>query len=343
MVNVRFLLYGLAAVTGTAILTFSLLAAPASPGSDEREAPQFVTVTYNVADLVIPVEPIRGQASPSQTLEGMLMETLRYAVAPESWTGLGGKATIHYYPLGMALVVSQTAENQEKIASLLTELRKNADKEVALEMRQVTVTCAVGEQFRNLAGFQPIKSFEGAILNERQVHAWLDYVQGDRGTCTCQAPKITLFNGQHAYINVGDEITTIDGADKQFIGMRSEFLPVITANGKFVRLPFSYLQREKICAGELEQTRTLALEHTVTIADGKTFACYLGCTKAYCKREAKIPVVSDLPIVGEFFKATVGAGLEDRDVFILITPRIIINEEQERTYLGELVSPAIPK
>src|SRR5437588_211563 len=68
---------------------------------------KMITKVYPVADLVIP---------------------------------LVGNGNISYYPLGLAVVVTQTPEVQEQVAELLKALRRLQDTEVSLEVRFVTIT-----------------------------------------------------------------------------------------------------------------------------------------------------------------------------------------------------------
>jgi type II secretory pathway component GspD/PulD (secretin) len=109
------------------------------------------TVTYSVADLVIPAEndpsavrALVGYAVPKsesgQPLYELLIRLITQTIAPDSWSGEGGKGTIQYYPLGLALVVNQTRDVQEEIADLLQALRLLQKLEVAIEVRLVSVS-----------------------------------------------------------------------------------------------------------------------------------------------------------------------------------------------------------
>jgi type II secretory pathway component GspD/PulD (secretin) len=82
---------------------------------------------------------------PGQTLEELLMRLIRSTIAPDSWSDVGGKGTIQYFPLGMALVVNQTQDIQEQIVDLLQALRRLQDLEVAIELRLVSVSEAFFE------------------------------------------------------------------------------------------------------------------------------------------------------------------------------------------------------
>jgi hypothetical protein len=55
--------------------------------------------------------------------EAALIQFIQNTVEPQSWSKSGGLATIEFFPLGKAMVVSQTPENQEKVQKLLNALR----------------------------------------------------------------------------------------------------------------------------------------------------------------------------------------------------------------------------
>lgn len=128
-----------------------------------------VTVTYPVADLVFnplgaPVNDIQVDASrpvpiahggvpgswsrvlPNKSREDALMQLITSTIDPKSWSALGGKGTIQYYPLGKSFVVTQTPDVQEQIADLLEALRRLNDVEAAVETRIVTVSEATWEK-----------------------------------------------------------------------------------------------------------------------------------------------------------------------------------------------------
>jgi Flp pilus assembly secretin CpaC len=81
----------------------------------------------------------------SQNIDELLIRLITHTIAPESWSDVGGKGTIQYYPLGLALVVNQTQDIQEQIVDLLQALRRLQDLEVAIEMRLVSVSEAFFE------------------------------------------------------------------------------------------------------------------------------------------------------------------------------------------------------
>ena len=62
-----------------------------------------------------------------ERMEELLIKLITSTIAPESWSDVGGKGTIQFFPIGNALVVGQqTPDIQEQIVALLAALRKLA-------------------------------------------------------------------------------------------------------------------------------------------------------------------------------------------------------------------------
>ena len=105
-------------------------------------------VTYQVAHLIMPIGnedgdlapfiyrkySTKNKRKPGETAEDVLLWVITSTIAPDSWSDTGGKGTIQYFPLGLALVVNQTAEVQEQVAALLTALQRE-QAEVDIEYR----------------------------------------------------------------------------------------------------------------------------------------------------------------------------------------------------------------
>jgi type II secretory pathway component GspD/PulD (secretin) len=78
--------------------------------------------------------------NPRRTIDDQLIKLITATIAPESWSEVGGKGTIQYFPLGHGLVVNQTQDVQEQVADLLQALRRLQDLEVAIEIRLIAVS-----------------------------------------------------------------------------------------------------------------------------------------------------------------------------------------------------------
>lgn len=79
---------------------------------------------------------------------------------------------------------------------------------------------------------------------------------------------------------------------------------------------------------------------TVNVPDGGTVLLGGLKTMAEARNEFGPPILSKIPYLSRLFK-NVGWGREGQSLMIMVTPRIIINEEEEQIYLGIL--PPIPR
>jgi type II secretory pathway component GspD/PulD (secretin) len=398
----------------------------------------------------------REQRPPGATLEDLLMRLITSTVEPNSWSEVGGKGTIQYFPLGLALVVNQTGSIQEDIQDLLAALRRLQDLEVAIEMRLVSVSESfferigvdfdinitnnnvrfepqlVTQQFQpagfiNANRFQnffsgltpagtftpdlgvPLKSssfdfslppfggFPGtlgadgglslglAFLSDIQVFMFMEAAQGDRRYNVMQAPKITVFNGQNAFINVADaqffltqinvvpfgsqlvfqpqnqplffqvalNVTPVVSADRRFVrlNLQPQLTNLASANVPLVpvQIPVNDLFQDNIVSTQpkIFQTffqqpavSTISLNTTVVIPDGGTVLMGGLKTLSEGRNEFGPPILSKIPYLNRLFK-NVGYGRESQSLMVMVTARIIINEEEEQIFLGNL--PPIPR
>jgi RNA polymerase sigma factor (sigma-70 family) len=79
-----------------------------------------VRKTYQVADVISPKKGKRN----GKTKEDALISLITTSIEPSTWSRQGGRGTIEYYPLGKAIVVSQTPDIQERIAEFLISVRE---------------------------------------------------------------------------------------------------------------------------------------------------------------------------------------------------------------------------
>jgi type II secretory pathway component GspD/PulD (secretin) len=76
------------------------------------------------------------------------------------------------------------------------------------------------------------------------------------------------------------------------------------------------------------QINTQAVDQKFNVPEGGTALIVLGKEREQTRTESSIPVLGDLPYVGDLFR-TVSYNEEERTTILLVTPRIIINAEQE--------------
>jgi type II secretory pathway component GspD/PulD (secretin) len=204
------------------------------------------------------------------------------------------------------------------------------------------------------------------FLNDAQVRQVMEMVQGDTRANIMQAPKITLLNGQAGTVNITENQFFVTGVDLVRVGeqvafqprnepfqtgLRMTARPAVSSDRRFVQvylkvdmtslessqvplmpvtLPVETREGKVAVTQFLQQPKlnTLALEKTVAIPDGGT-VLFGGLKRVIeARNEYGPPVLSKVPYVNRLFK-TVGYGRETENVLILVTPRVIVNEQAE--------------
>ncbi|MSQ93525.1 MAG: hypothetical protein EXR98_03090 [Gemmataceae bacterium] len=78
----------------------------------------------------------RSKDGMAEVLKDLIVKTIKRT----SWEDMGGTGSIQYFPMGMALVISQPQEVQEEVQLLLSTLRRLQDLQVSVELRAVLVS-----------------------------------------------------------------------------------------------------------------------------------------------------------------------------------------------------------
>ncbi len=239
------------------------------------ETNKLVTVTYPVADLVVPVEDLFGgqnKNAPKRTLERELITLVTTAIRPATWSANGGPGRAQYYPLGMGLVVTAEKDVQQDVAKLLKALRKLQEVEVAIDVRILALHTKTFPKIQKALGpccrisRRKDSNKPMAILNQCQVQTFLTAYQRNGGGTVC-APRLTVFNGQDAKVAVGNvkkvptsfKAEMVDGRlrirpehQERTVGTKIRVLPVVSADREFVRLGVDFsLNRDSDCDQEV--------------------------------------------------------------------------------------------
>jgi Flp pilus assembly secretin CpaC len=270
--------------------------------------PGFRTVVYPVADLVIPPDtrPITVSVGMEATMsrprkkqkttQDQLIKRITETVAPGSW----GEGKIEYRAKDLSLVVTRTSAVQEQVANLLADLRREQEVNVCLEVRVVSVS---KETFERIGvDFAPKK---GALLSQNGLRGVLEAAQEDRWTNVMQTPKVTCLDRQRV-----NYLFTLDGSNVAF-----SVTAKASADRRFVRLNMR-LRRDGAADEKVK----------AIIADGCSVALPDWAVQRVAAQETAVPILSRIPYVNRLFK-TVSYARETEKVFLMVTPRVIVQEE----------------
>lgn len=226
-------------------------------------------------------------------------------------------------------------------------------------------------------------TFGFAMLSDIETYFFVNAAQGDLRSNVMQAPKVTLFNGQTAFVSdttqtpfvtsvvpvVGDfaaaqqpvivvlnegtslSVQAVVSPDRRFV--RLTLVPFFSRIGDVQEFTFegstttrsdSTVENPDSADGgtttdntedvqtgttiQLPQFSFVTVSTTVSVPDGGTVL--LGGIKRLSeeRRERGIPVFSKLPYINRLFR-NVGIGRETQSLMMMVTPRIIIQEEEE--------------
>ncbi len=159
-------------------------------------------------------------------------------------------------------------------------------------------------------------------------------------------------------LGVGMAVTPVVSADRRFVRLNLTpditAMPNFSANVPLIPVQFALLSNffqgpgfvagppETILQVFLQQPTftTVTMTTTVNVPDGGTVLLGGLKTLAESRNEFGPPILSKIPYISRLFR-NIGYGREVQSLMIMVTPRIIINEEEEQIFLGQV--PPIPR
>ncbi len=211
-------------------------------------------------------------------------------------------------------------------------------------------------------------TFGISFLSDLEVYLFLTAAQGDTRTNVLQAPKVTTFNGAPAFHHQspGDQLRRSrccrSSAPARWPSSRrsgrsptassSQVTPVVSADRRYVRMTLSptftvlnnfFTISVPAAVGgsglggtgapisgsiQLPNFSLTTVSTTVTVPDGGTVL--LGGVKRLSeeRKEFGVPVLSKIPMLNRLFR-NIGIGRQTSSLMLMVTPRIIILEEEE--------------
>ena len=218
----------------------------------------------------------------------------------------------------------------------------------------------IGGQVTNAA-----LSLGGTFLDDIQVDFLIQATQAHSSTRSLSAPRLTLFNGQQAYVFVGTtqsyvsdldpvvsdnaiafnpipgqvasgtllEVEAVVSADRRYVTLTVS--PTVTTVNGFDR--YAVITTATDAAGNpitgegfIQQPNMTiqTLETTVSVPDGGTLLLGGQRLSGEVEREMGVPLLNKIPILNRAFTNR-GVVRDEQTLLILIKPKIIIHSEEE--------------
>ncbi len=156
----------------------------------------------------------------------------------------------------------------------------------------------------------------GTILTDQQADLLLQAVQNNDRSHLIQGPKITLFNGRTAVVT-----DFMVGGTQHPLNQALHLQPVISADRRNVRL--------NLRVSDLESLEAESRSYVNTVPDGKTLLIEIVQRDV---NEVGVPMSDKVSNASKLFKST-GVHRTKPRRFLLIRPRIIVQDEQKESFL----------
>ena len=192
----------------------------------------------------------------------------------------------------------------------------------------------------------------GTFLDDIQVDFLLEATQAHESTRELNAPRITLFNGQRAYIIVSRNEAYVSGWESQIAEFAVSYTPeisyvqsgamldveaTVSADRRYVTMTVrpqvtALIQIDLVATiggvVELPIISIQDLQTTVSVPDGGTLLLGGQKISMEIERELGVPLLSKVPVLRRLWTNT-GRVRDEQTLLIMIRPKIIIQREEE--------------
>lgn len=230
---------------GNAPLGFTVDEGVLTISTQEDLARNVATRAFDVRDLLVqipnfpadgPATQPAGTAATRQELVSQLTQLLTDTIESNTWKANGGMIG-SIQEIGGQLIITQTPATLDAVAQLLTTLREGRGVQVMVEARFVAVDPALVPTIlgRSASDAKPGEP-AATMLSDAQVAEFLRQVQSGKDAATLTAPRLTLFNGQSAYVKVATPTSYISnytmtqaaGGERRFEPQTAEAISGVT-------------------------------------------------------------------------------------------------------------------
>ena len=153
-------------------------------------------------------------------------------------------------------------------------------------------------------------------------------------------PSVMTLSGEESTIQIGGEIPYTSYSDNgrpvvQFrnYGIILQFKPVVDSDNRISSMIHAEVSNLSgmVVGDNMPIISTRSADSMINVRSGGTIVIGGLMDSSEIKNVQKIPLLGDIPILGEFFKHT-STSRDKRELIILVTPRIVGEEDAGQTY-----------
>ena len=230
-----------------------------------------------------------------------------------------------------------------------------------------------------ISSANPALGFGLQFLDDVQVDLMIEATQADQRNTVLTAPRLTMHNGQRAWISITRSLQYVSGLNlgsnssavgytpdisNASSGIVFEVQGVISADRRYVTMEVDFqIQEEKVISNQtfeaatagggtggggsatisssISLTETLAhrVRTTVSVPDKGTALLGGQRTVKEYETEVGVPVLSKIPYINRFFTNRT-TNREEKTLIILLRPEIIIQQENEEMLFSRRILDA---
>ncbi len=241
------------------------------------------------------------------------------------------------------IIIRADERTLERIEDLIAEVDQPR-KQVMLEARIEEVSHSALEErgidLNELRDFTTIGvnyDDDGGITGvDLDLPELFDFYDSDAATQTLANPRLMTLDGEEASLVIADQVPikvaeeesesgrVVPVYEYRDVGITLNFTPTITKDEtiQLEMLPEISSLGEESSDALLPVIQTRELESNISLRDGQTFAIGGLIQDDFSEQVRSVPLLSDLPILGELFKSR-NNDKDRTEVIIYITPRIV--------------------
>ncbi|MFN2364293.1 MAG: secretin N-terminal domain-containing protein, partial [Halarsenatibacteraceae bacterium] len=246
-------------------------------------------------------------------------------------------------PTDRSMIIRAEERTLERVSDLIAEVDQPR-KQVMLEARIEEVSHSALEErgidLNELRDFTTIGvnyNDDGGISGvDLDLPELFNFYDSDAATQTLANPRLMTLDGEEASLVIADQVPikvaeeeteagrVVPVYEYRDVGITLKFTPTITKENtiQLEMLPEISSLGEESSDALLPVIQTRELESNISLRDGQTFAIGGLLQDDFSEQVRSVPLLSDLPILGELFKSR-DKDKDRTEVIIYITPRIV--------------------